>query len=83
MFTLPDTETDKKWAVKNCVEMFTLHRHNNAIEYCYNLSVSVLVSVSVSVLGSVNTPLYNVYFMNMMSIQCKFYEYSVHTKVYN
>ena len=28
MFTLPDTEinTDKKWLVWNCVEVFTLHR---------------------------------------------------------
>ena len=38
VFTLPDTETntdtDKKWVVKNCVEVFTLHLHNNAIEYC-------------------------------------------------
>ena len=55
MFTLPDTEintdTDKKWVIKNCMGVFTLHQHNNAIEYCYNLSV--LVSVS----GSVNAPL--------------------------
>ena len=57
VFTLPDnetdTDTDKKWVIKNCVEVFTLHSHNHAIEYCYNLSV--LVSVSVS--GSVNAPL--------------------------
>ena len=59
MFTLSDTDTDtdtdKKWVVKNCVGVFTLHLHNNAIEYCYNLSGSVSVSVSVS--GSVNAPL--------------------------
>ena len=59
VFTLPgtetDTDTDEKWVVKNCVQVFTLHRHNNAIEYCYNLSGSVSVSVSVS--GSVNAPL--------------------------
>ena len=56
MFTLPDTETnidsDKKWVIKNCVEVLTLHRHNNAIEYCYNLSVSVS--------GSVNAPLVSI-----------------------
>ena len=56
VFALPDTDTDtdtdKKWVIKYCVEVFTLHRHNNAIEYCYNLSVSVSVSVS----GSVNAP---------------------------
>ena len=37
VFTLPDkdtdTDTDKKWVVWNCVEVFTLHRDNNAIEY--------------------------------------------------
>ena len=59
MFTLPDTEMntdiDKKWVIRNCVGVFTLHQHNNAIEYCYNLSVSVSMSVSVS--GSVNTAL--------------------------
>ena len=51
VFTLPDTETDtdtdKKWVVKNCVEVFTLHLQNSAIEYCWNLSVSMFVSVSV------------------------------------
>ena len=50
VFTLPDTEidtdTDKKWVIKYCVEVFTLHWHNNAIEYCYNLLVLVSVSVS-------------------------------------
>ena len=45
----------KKWVVKNCVAVFTLHLHNNAIEYCWNLSVSMFVSMSVS--GSVNAPL--------------------------
>ena len=49
VFTLPDTETDtdtdKKWVVKNCVEVFTLH--------CTVRILLVLVSVSVSVLGSV------------------------------
>ena len=58
VFTLPDTEsdtdTDKKWVIKNYVEVFTLQRHNNAIEYCYNLLVFLSVSVSVS--GSVNAP---------------------------
>ena len=48
----------KKWVIKHYVEVFTLHRHNSAIEYCYNLSV--LVSVSVSVSGSVNAPLRSV-----------------------
>ena len=60
VFALPDTDTDtdtdKKWVIKYCVGLFTLHRHNNAIEYCYNLSVLVSVSVSVSVSGSVNAP---------------------------
>ena len=59
VFALPDTDTDtdtdKKWVIKYCVEVFTLHRHNYAIEYCHNLSGSVSVSVSVS--GSVNAPL--------------------------
>ena len=41
-----ETETDKKWVVQNCVEVFTLHRDNNTIEYCCNLSVSVSVSVN-------------------------------------
>ena len=57
VFTLPntDTDTDKKWVVQNCVEVFTLRdRDNNAIEYCCNSSVSVPVSVSVS--GGVNAP---------------------------
>ena len=31
--TETDTDTDKKWVVKNCVQVFTLHLHNNAIEY--------------------------------------------------
>ena len=39
------------------MEVFTLHRCNNAIEYCYNLSVSVSVFMS----GSVNTPLPRLY----------------------
>ena len=59
MFTLPDTETDtdtnEKSPVKNCVEVFTLHQHNNAIEHCYNLSELGPLSVSVS--GSMNAPL--------------------------
>ena len=57
VFSLSDTDvtdTDKKWVVQNCVEVFTLYRDNNPIEYCCNSLVSVSVSVSVS--GSVNAP---------------------------
>ena len=72
VFTLPDietdTDTDKKWVIKNCVEVFTLHRHNNAIEYCYNLLG--LVSLSVSVSGSVNTPLVPYFWPIIPSLFC-------------
>ena len=47
MLTFPDTETDTKWAVQNCVEMFMLHRDRHQqilIGFCANLSVSVSVS---------------------------------------
>ena len=26
VFTMPDSESDKKWVVYNCVEVFILHR---------------------------------------------------------
>ena len=44
-----NTKTDKKWVVQNCVEVYTLLRDTDAIEYCSHSSVYVSVSVSVSV----------------------------------
>ena len=65
VFTLPNTETNaetnKKWVVLNCVEVFILHRQTTAqisIGFYANLlvPVSVWVSVSVSVSDSAKTP---------------------------
>ena len=66
MFTLPDTnedtDTDKKWVVENCVEVFILTLTPTQMQLGFKpivlVSVPVLVKVkSVSVSGSVNTPL--------------------------
>ena len=42
--TLGQIETEKKWVVRNCVEVFTLHRDKASkqflIGFCANLSVS-------------------------------------------
>ena len=69
VFTLPETETDKKWAEWNCVEgVHTAQRQTPTqihMGICANLSVSVLVSMSVSVSGNVNAPfVFNNYKVN-------------------
>ena len=62
MFTLAETETetDKKWLEKNCVEVFILQRDRDRRKFplgtVHILSVSVLISVSES--GRVKEPLH-------------------------
>ena len=55
MFTLPDTDTDKKWVVYNCVEVFILHRHR--LRHRLLLIAIEHIFLSVSVPDSVNAPL--------------------------
>ena len=65
VFTLTDTktetQTDKKWFVQNCVEVFMLLRDRNprklSLGSAHVLSVSVSVPVLVLVSQSVNEPL--------------------------
>ena len=53
-FTLPDTESDKKWLVWNCVEVFILHR--DKLQYRFTLDSILILWISrlVSVSGRVN-----------------------------
>ena len=59
MFTLGDTDNDKKRVIKNCMEVFIPTPTPTLMQLGFKPIVSVPVSVkvkSVSVLSSVNTP---------------------------
>ena len=56
-FTLPDTESDKKWLVWNCVEVFILYRDRHQYRFLLDSILISSVSLLVSVSGSVNTQL--------------------------
>ena len=74
VFTLPDTESDKKWLVWNCVEVFILHR--DKLQYRFTLDsiriswISRLVSVS----GRVKCTISEIMFLingKYINIQCR------------
>ena len=71
MFTLADTDTDtntnKKWVVENCGEVFVPTLTLTQIQLGFKPIVLVFMPVSVkvkSVSGSVNTPLHGMHPVN-------------------
>ena len=56
IFTLTETETDKKWVVWDCVEVFIL-TETDTVTDANGFQTYLLVSDLVSVSVSVNTPL--------------------------